>query len=396
MWTVLVLTLAVEAVPTPAPCASTGPATTVVRAGSNLRSAPRTDATSLAVFDADEPLPAASWCDGWAEVRWRGLRGWVRAGDTESPALVVPPRIPDTARLQRVASAMNPLRREECLGAWRLWTDAPAGEVKDLDTVARRLPEAFETRTWLPAEVIPDQSVAIFADGRRYRAFAEGDGNPLRGTDGHSSGGLAVVALRQRSLETRVLLVHELVRMLVHNAFAENAPPWLVEGLAEDLAWCRVEGDGRLDLGSLDRGSEVSWERTTRREVAWGPRPTVGAFVKAARRGPSIMLASLLTPGTGLFLDPDVQRDALTESALLVRWCFDEPRRADRFREFLAVVALGGRADLAALSEALGVGARDLEVEFLSWVRALALEDEPASPPPSHRPANMGASSPRR
>lgn len=363
------LTLALAATPAPSPCATPGPKAVTLPAGTRLRTAPDPEAHSLAVLDAELTLDAATWCGAWAEVRWEGLHGWARPGDTAGPSLERTPRVPDDARLKRVVRAMQPVGREGRLGPWRLLTDAAGAQLTALDAVASHLTEAYRARYALDAEAAPWQTVALFSDARQYKAFAAEEDLLTRGVAGHAGAGLAALALSWRPLESRVVVVHELTHLLTRTALGEAPPAWIDEGLSEDLAWCRVDGKSRLELGTLDDATSAPSDSAPR--TRWGPQLTVETFAARARAGRIPALASLLSPGSRLFLESSARRDASTAAALLVRWCLAEPGRAERFRAFLRAAALGGRTDLAALSDALGLRAEDVQKDYLSWVRSL-------------------------
>ena len=368
----LALGAAPEAALTPTPCAATaGPRTVDVKAGARLRSAPDPAARSVAVVDADVTLPVSSRCGAWAEVRWGGFRAWVRPGDSAGPSLDRVAKPADPARVARARAAMRPLGREIRLGPWRAVTDVAGGELKGLDAVAARLADAYTARYGVAAAPGPDQAIAIFASDVRYRAFAEADGGALPGTRGHAGAGLAAFSVGQNSLETRVLLVHELTHLLSRNALGDGVPVWLDEGIAEDLAWCRTDPDGRLLPDTFDV-SEISHRgaSTTAIERS-GPRVSAEEWIERARIGRVPPLSALLAPGSRLLTDPGSRRDASTASALLVRWCLADPARAARFREFLGAVSLGAPGDLPALAAALGMDPPDVQKELLAWVKGL-------------------------
>jgi hypothetical protein len=276
----------------------------------------------------------------------------------------------DPARLGKARDAMRPLGRETLLGPWRLLTDVATGELNGLSAVAAHLPEAFVARYSLPAAPGPSQAVVIFASDVRYRVFAAADGRRVIGTQGHAGAGLAAFPVGQTLLDTRVALVHGLARLLSQAALGEGLPEWLDEGLAEDLAWCRADDAGRLQPDTLDvfetrRGAPaIGIERT-------GPRVTAEEWLLRARAGRVPPLPAILSRDSRLFDNPGARGDAATASAMLVRWCLAEPRRAEAFRGFLTSVARGCPGDLDALAAALGMETRDLQENFFQWLKRL-------------------------
>jgi hypothetical protein len=276
----------------------------------------------------------------------------------------------DMARLARARDAMRPLGRETLLGPWRLLTDVATGELNGLGPVAAHLSEAFTARYGLPAASGPDQAVVIFASDVRYRVFAAADGTPAIGTMGHAGAGLAAFTAGLTISETRVALVHGLTRLLARGALGETLPGWLDEGLAADLAWCEVDGAGRLvpdttDVFELRRDAPAT--RVERR----GPRVTAEEWLARARAGHVPPLQAIAAQDSRVFANPGARSDAATQSAMLVRWCLAEPARAAAFRGFLASVSRGGAGDLNALAAALGTGTRELQESFFKWLKTL-------------------------
>jgi hypothetical protein len=264
-----------------------------------------------------------------------------------------PPPAAADARIVKARNVMRPLGREASLGPWRLFTDAAMGELTGLDDVAGRLAEVHTARYGLSSPSGEDENVVIFAGDGRYRAFVETDGSASFRTRGHAGAGLAVFALRSTPRETRTVLVHELTHLLSERAVGPSIPTWLDEGIADDLAWCRVDAEGRVQPGTFD-ALEIP--------VAWSA---------SARAGRLFPLSALLSPASRFFTDPGTRRQATTESAMLVRWCLAEPARAARFRAFLRSVSGGGPGDASALAATLGMPASDLENLFFEWSKSL-------------------------
>lgn len=271
-------------------------------------------------------------------------------------------------RLVKARDAMRPLGRETLLGPWRLVTDVATGDLSGLDAVATHLPEVFTARTSLAAAAGPWQAVVIFASKVRYRAFAKADRDPVSGTRGLVREGLAAFTAGSNPLDTRVALVHALTRLLSRAALGEKLPAWLDEGLATDLAWCRVNAAGRLQPDTLDvlesprKAPAFGTERS-------GPRVTAEGWIGRARQGRIPPLPAILSPDSRLWAEPGTRRDAATASALLVRWCLAEPARAAAFRGFLQAVSQGAAGDASALAAALDMDPPTLQKAFLDWLR---------------------------
>jgi hypothetical protein len=273
------------------------------------------------------------------------------AGSATAEALQTGSAPADSARILKARNAMRPLGREARLGPWRLLTDVAMGELTGMDAVAERLSAAYTTRYGLAAAPGAGQVVVIYSSDERYRRFVESDGSPSFAARGHGGEGLAVFTLRRTPQDSRAVVVHELTHLLSQGVFGDLLPLWLDEGLAEDLAWCRVDAEGRLQPHTFES-----------REIP-------DAWIQSARAGKSFPLSALLSPATRLFANPGTRRDATTTSAMLVRWCLEDASRAAQFRAFLKSVAKGGAGDAAALAAALGTGAPELQKDFLAWGR---------------------------
>ena len=363
--------------------------------------------TLLALVDADLTVPVRSRCGAWVEIVYDGLRGYFLPGDAYIPPLDigVTASVGVTAdsfeeRLADVRSAMNDRARETRLGPWTTVTDAPDKDLAPLARVAAHLAEAFTERYGLRVETPGEQAVALFTNLKDYRTFLELGGYPnalrtrVGGVDlsarSHVEGGIVGTSLRDGPKLARIHLVHELTHLLQRRAFPGPLPRWLSEGMAEDLAWCRVDEAGRLQLGSIQGlffmkgGVQIDVD-------SQGPSAALDDYVyrlHASGEGPSVRVLleegdAHLGPVQGGFLR-GVSRQAVTASALLVRFLLDGERDlstppspigatkmgapATRFRGFLASVAAGGSSGADAFFAAVGTDARALQKSFDAWV----------------------------
>lgn len=392
----------------PVPCAPGAPGETVeVPEGTRLYARPRHGADSLTLVDADLTLSVRSRCGAWVEVAYDGLRGYFLPGDAYIPPLDigVTASVGVTAdsfeeRLADAKAAMKGHARTTSLGPWTAFTDAPSKDLAPLARVASHLAEAFTERYGLIVEPPGEQAIALFTKLRDYRAFLESGGYPnasttrVGGVDlsarSHVEGGIVGTSLRDGPKLARIHLVHELTHLLQRRAFPGPLPRWLSEGMAEDLAWCRVDADGRLDLGSIQ--GLFFMKGGVRIDVdSQGPSAALDDYVVSLHEsgeGPSIRV--LLERGDA-HLGPvqsgfvrGVSRRAVTASALLVRFLLDGERdltspyprgsgakqgaRAVRFRTFLSSVAAGGSPGEDAFFAAMGSDAPALQKVFDAWV----------------------------
>ena len=208
------------------------------------------------------------------------------------------------------------------------------------------------------------------------------------------------------------VLVHELAHLLNRRVFEAPIPPWLEEGLANDLAFCRIDARGHTRLGSLGGRSAVieqpeydqgGFIRLDRRVHLTGPMASLRAVQERWRTAEAPSVARLTDLVWSEFTDPMDRSLRYAASAFLVRYLLDsggdsgDGELAAGFRSFLQSVAAGGPAGVEQLAGYLerGLGQRldqepdrvldrDLEqgldprllaldVGFASWIAAQRL-----------------------
>jgi len=307
----------------------------------------------LASLDVEVALEVLDRRAGWAQVRLGGLKGWVRIG-TDSLADRVPEgeilRFADEARL---ALALEVLGSEEPIEAGRfdLYTDVEDdARRRSYVDVASQIGDAFVARFGVDPDPRGAGAVVVYsreADYRRFETLTRA-GVDLR-SQGHTWPGQAVLFVSDLPpADVIAVLVHELCHLLLRGVSPTVLPPWMEEGLANDLAFSRVDDSGRLVLGSLG-GRRIVFQhpmfrvglRSVDREVRLqGAVASLSLLRESwlADRAPS--LKELTSLDAQEFFHPDDRLLHYDESSFLVRFLLDE--RSDRFRRFLSFVAAGG------------------------------------------------------
>jgi hypothetical protein len=290
------------------------------------------------------------------------------------------------ARLERARELLGP--EVGSLGPWALLTDVEDGRL--LAALGRRaaaLEAAYRRRTGLaPRPAAAPEAVLLFAREATYRAYEAGEGRLADlGLAGHGGGGLASLWVEGRPAEQAgALLVHELTHLINRRALREGLPPWLDEGLADDLGFARAGRDGSLSPGTL-WGQDVVRERQIplepgrvrleqTREIG-GARAALSRLRQALDAGEVPPLGDFLALSPGQFVEPEGRTLRYPLAAFFVRFLFAGEERAERFRGFLASVAGGGPADGEALLRSLGASWDELQREFESWVRERARQE---------------------
>jgi|CXWL01.1.fsa_nt_gi hypothetical protein len=285
------------------------------------------------------------------------------------PAGPLPGRAPAAAALDHALGFLGSRRMEGRLGPYPLYTDLiDRPLLVSLEPVVSGLETSYASRYGLLPVPAPAESVVLFAQREDYDALkaANRDLAPLPAS-GHVAGGLvAVTADGRLREEVRATLIHELTHLLNRRALGPALPPWLDEGMADDLGQSTVGADGHLVPGTL--GSTVL-VRGANREIhgAWAALDNLRLALGGL---PLAHLRELVDLDWRTFVADGQRERNYAESAYLVRFLLDagDPALADGFRRFLAAVAAGSAGRAADLEPFLGVAWSPLAVRFRVWL----------------------------
>ncbi len=319
----------------------------------------------------------------WVAVGRGGRRLWLEATALSAPEerpfgsapLPVGPGEPAAPAPERLAEARRlraPAAREVPLGGYLLLTDLPAaGLPPTLGAVIAALEPAYRERTGLTPVGTAAGVIVLFASEEAYRAFQAGEerlaGLPV---SGHARGGLVALPAAAGEDETATVLVHELAHLLNRRAIGPALPPWLDEGLAEELAGSARDAASGLEPGGYGGRLEGDGRR-------WSATGGLAALLQAARvleNDPGPLLPALLErEWTAFVRGPDAPA-SYTLSFLFVRFLLagEEGALAPGFHAFLAAVAAGGPATPPALVAHLGREWPALEASLRAFVAAEA------------------------
>ncbi len=364
-----------------------------VEPGTPLRSLPDIRSPTVAMVDMAVELAILERQEHWVRVRYASWKGWIstqedltvpNVSDTQSPKIVAWKLALAREMLGlRTPTASRPSSAK--LGPFELVTNVKNRPLlKFLGAIAEHLPTAFAERFGVDPGAGEREAVILFSREEDYRAYeAEVRPETDRGTLGHADQGLAILYVgRQGPDDVAAVLVHELTHVLNRRWLASAPPPWLEEGLANELAFSRIGGDGRLDLGSLG-GRNVVIEEHFYQPGGWidfeqaihlsGPSASLGLLANRWREGDTISLELLCDLIASEFFDIADRQVRYDASAFFVRYLLDgeDGELAPRFQAFLALLAGEGSADPDSLAALLRRTWPQLEAGFGAWLAAV-------------------------
>jgi len=226
-----------------------------VVAGTRLWSRPDANARSVIRVDTEIDLPVLDRVPGWVKVRYAGRIGWLPAAKTASPQQGERMDLrANAARLARARQLLGENRPAKTCGFLPLYTDVEDPTLlRRLSEIVSALPAAYRARYGLQPTGEPVEAVVLFRRDQDFAAFSrsETELGHLQ-VAGFARDGLAVVYVGEQSAEQVAHdLVHEVTHLLNRRVFGLALPPWLEEGMANDLGYCRITAGGELVLGTL-------------------------------------------------------------------------------------------------------------------------------------------------
>ena len=158
-----------------------------------------------------------------------------------------------------------------------------------------------------------------------------------------------------------------------------NSPAWVEEGLAEDLAYCRVDVNGKLSLGSLGgvTSREVSTDISSRYRVDTeisGGRAMLSNLLTKWGETERPTLAELLDMPWIDFIQPDVRRLHYAESAFFVRFMLASSKKsqAQGLLSYLQALAVSSIPEGETLWAHIEMDPENAETAYYRWLRRTA------------------------
>jgi hypothetical protein len=301
-------------------------------------------------------------------------------GDVPIPPRPLPGQAPDPERLERAVRILGPARRFDRVGEYALHTDVEnAALIYRLSRFAGSLEAIYSDRYGLELVGRPAEAVVLYRREEDYRRLEQSEERIAGiGSTGYTRRGIVALYQGDRPLEEIAgTLVHELAHLLNRRGLGPALPPWLDEGIADDLAQSEISETNALLPGTL--GGTVS--RSGGRIDLRGARASLLLLQRAAETDTALPLSLLLQQGWDDFVG--AERETLYAGSLFwVRYLLagEGGALAPGFRAFLRGIAEGRPATPEELSLRLGRSWPHLELGYRVWLRSLdPLEsDQPA------------------
>jgi hypothetical protein len=336
--------------------------TVLVPAGARLRERPGSRAPVLETFTSVIELPVLDEEGSWIQVRFGAWLGWVRIRGEQPDDTVDPGPHPDQERLERALGLFDHAVDPGALGPYRLYTDVTdARLLTRLSAAASDVERAYRERYALDPGSSAGTIVVLYAQEEAYREFEAAETRiAAADSQGHTSEDLSILYTGGQPTDAILaVLIHELTHLLGRRVFTDAIPPWLDEGMAQDLAFSRLNRQGRIRLGTL---STVETDLDTLVKV-WNSPAHPG-------------LAGLTSLDWSEFIEPVGRPLRYAESAFLIRYLLDSGEEGLRegFLRYLAELAEAELSESVSLFVALEREPDKLERGFyrflVSQVRA--------------------------
>ena len=309
------------------------------------------------------------------------LQGWVLLEDYQEPGsdrlrqpdpvLPLPAASPDAERVAAARALMvGGGAAKEC-GAHPLFTDVEeAGFPALCARLVSELENLYTARYGLEPVSPPAEAILAFRRQEDYETFRDHEGVEVESSLAHASpprGYLALPAAAGDREEVLAVLVHELTHLLNRRCIGPALPPWLGEGLADDLAASRIDSDGSVHpdvLGGERRGDGNF-------VVRWGGLASIILILEALDRDQLPSLEDLVRLDPQAFHRTEDAQIHYALSAFWVRYLVSgfEPSLRTGFRGFLRDVAGGQPLTEELLLKRLGKQWSELDTAFRLWVR---------------------------
>lgn len=360
-----------------------------VEPGSVLRREPSHQAPVIAEIEVYANVQKFEQRGDWYRIWRQGQTGWVHlegyaarqargepplGNEPEAPR-PLEPRPPDEERLAAATEYLAGGGRQETLGPYRLYTDSDDEKLLlFLDALAAQVEDLYTERYRLRPLGEAQAAIVLYQREGAYRMLQARSAD-LVGLNaaGHATSGLAAfyIGRRQRA-EIAGTLIHELVHLLNRRALGPALPPWLDEGLADDLALSAIGADGRIDPSVLSSERQRQGTRVTHH----GGTAALLQLRDRLRHGRLLPLQELTELDWRSFVKRSRQRSLYAHSTFWIRFLLsaEDGRYRAAFQGYLAGIASGASASGETLRRHLDREWSALDAAFRAWIEFKAVK----------------------
>lgn len=352
--------------------------------GMELKARASADAATVYAFEKLARVGKYEKRGDWYRVYHLGWEGWVLLegydetaeipyGEAPEPARPIAAREPEAEWLEAARQYLRGQERVFLLGDYTLFTDVPDDElIAYLGAAADQLDAVYAERYGREPLGLPAEGVVLYQSDIAYRLLQQRS-ERIAGlaAAGHNAKGLAVLYSGGRTREeVASTVVHELVHFINRRAIGPQLPPWLDEGIADNLAHSRIDEAGRIypsELGGhrLKRGEERRFE---------GAYSSLFQLRQAMTDGSLPALPELMSTDWDDFVRTPSAQLHYAAASFWIRYLLDAEggRHAAAFQAFLDAVAEGEPPTTDALGRHLGEDWSVLNARFRAWIEHLA------------------------
>ena len=347
-------------------------------------SAPRLGSRTLGRTRAISNLSIIETQGDWYRV-WSNplqVEGWVHLpgyydrdpplGMDPDPPGPLAPRKPDPAELEKALNLFKDGYQTHQVGPYTLLTDVEDPTlIRELERQASPLDSVYARRYGRTPIGNPAESLVLYSREAPYRVIQHQTGH-LHGLEaaGHATQGMVLFYVgKRRRHEIRSTLAHEVGHLINRRALGPALPPWLDEGIADDLANGKMTADGLYRPEELS-GLSLDWGDHHTFEGGWA---SLLNLERAINNGKMPSLQELLSHDWQTFMGHE-SRLNYDASSFWIRFLLDDPDgpMADALKSFFDDVAEGRAIDPENLRRKLDQPWSSLDTAFRAWVVAKA------------------------
>lgn len=308
------------------------------------------------------------------EILPRARPSAVQPAEAEPPR-PLPGRAPDPDFLASALAELGKPAKSLHFGPYAAVTDvADSALLTFLGQLAEDVERLYTTRYGLRPVGEAREEIVLFRDEGAYRRLARRDSRIAElASAGHTVNGMVLLYAGDRpAREVGATLVHELVHLLNRRSLGPALPPWLDEGMAEDLAQSRIGPGGKLEPGTVggqarDLGDHVELH---------GGLAAALVLQDAVAAGTAPRVEDLLASPWEEFVAAG--RDQRYDAAcFFVRYLVDGEggALAPGFRAYLAALADGGPADAESLRARIDRPWPLLDMGWHVWLQGIDVRE---------------------